>query len=348
MLLGNIPVNVITGFLGAGKTSFIKQLLAQKPEGETWAVLVNEFGEVGLDAALLGSREGLAIREVPGGCICCAAGVPTRVAVAQLLRQARPSRLLIEPTGLGHPANILKTLMAPEYQGVLSIQRTLCLVDSRNLNDTRYTQNDIFNQQLAVADLVLACKADIQAPDFLATLGAYVTDINPGAPVLPFSAHAPVSGPLLKAMMQVSTRAPRLMSAPRGFFATKPAAAMGLFDEEEALEALAFNDQGFIRKPHQADGIFACGWCFNAGWTFDFDALMAVVEANPSLRLKAVMITPDGILAINRLETELSLAELDDAMDSRIEFIATEPLDWDAIEGALLASGSTVGGSPVV
>lgn len=345
MLLGNIPVNVITGFLGAGKTSFIKQLLAQKPEGETWAVLVNEFGEVGLDAALLGSREGLAIREVPGGCICCAAGVPTRVAVAQLLRQAKPSRLLIEPTGLGHPANILKTLMAPEYQGVLSIQRTLCLVDPRNLDDARYTQNDIFNQQLAVADLVLACKADIQAPDFLATLDAYVTDINPGVSVQPFSAKTPVSDTLLTAMMEVSTRAPQLMSAavPRGLFASKPSGAMGLFDEGDGAQTLQFNSQGFIRKPHQADGIFACGWCFSAQWCFDFDALMAVVQANPSLRLKAVMITPDGILAINRLESELNLAELDDAMDSRIEFIATEPLDWDAIEGALLTSGSPVG-----
>ncbi|MCL2918215.1 CobW family GTP-binding protein [Shewanella litorisediminis] len=340
MLLGNIPVNVITGFLGAGKTSFIKQLLAQKPEEETWAVLVNEFGEVGLDAALLGRSQGLVIREVPGGCICCAAGVPTRVAVAQLLRQARPSRLLIEPTGLGHPANILKTLMAPEYQGVLSIQRTLCLVDPRNLSDARYTQNDIFNQQLAVADLVLACKADVQAPDFLATLGAYVSDINPGAPVFPFSAKGPFSEALLTAMMQTSTRAPRLMSpaVPRGLFASKPSGAMSLFDEGDGAQTLQFNAQGFIRKPHQADGIFACGWCFSAGWCFDFDALMAVVEANPSLRLKAVMITADGILAINRLDTELSLAELDDAMDSRIEFIATAPLDWDAIEGALLKS----------
>ena len=80
MIVKAIPTNIITGFLGVGKTTLIKQLLKTKPEGETWAILVNEFGEVGIDAGLLEvNNSGVQIREVAGGCMCCAAGVPTQV-----------------------------------------------------------------------------------------------------------------------------------------------------------------------------------------------------------------------------------------------------------------------------
>ena len=156
MILKPIPTNVITGFLGVGKTTFIKLLLASKPEGETWAVLVNEFGEIGIDGALLsGGGESIEIREVAGGCLCCAASVPMQVAVNQLIAKAKPDRLLIEPTGLGHPKEVIKLLSQPHYQHVIALKSTVCLVDARKISDERYRTHDIFNQQLAVADLSL-------------------------------------------------------------------------------------------------------------------------------------------------------------------------------------------------
>ena len=98
----------------AGKTSLIRSLLAQKPAGERWAVLVNEFGEIGLDAALLATDvDGVAIGEVAGGCLCCVNGVPFQVGLGRLLRRARPDRLFIEPSGLGHPLALWKQLQAP-------------------------------------------------------------------------------------------------------------------------------------------------------------------------------------------------------------------------------------------
>lgn len=163
-LLG-IPTNVITGFLGVGKTTAIRHLLNHKPANERWAVLVNEFGEVGIDGSLFeggdNSEQQVFISEVPGGCMCCAAGLPMQMALNMLLKRARPDRLLIEPTGLGHPKEVMDVLMAEHYRKVLTINSTVTLVDARKLRESRYTDNDTFNQQLDIADVIVANKADL-------------------------------------------------------------------------------------------------------------------------------------------------------------------------------------------
>ena len=82
--------NLITGFLGSGKTTSILHLLAQKPADEKWAVLVNEFGEVGIDGALL-ADSGALLKEIPGGCMCCVNGLPMQVGLNTLLRQGKPA-----------------------------------------------------------------------------------------------------------------------------------------------------------------------------------------------------------------------------------------------------------------
>ncbi|MBF3038948.1 cobalamin biosynthesis protein CobW, partial [Pseudomonas aeruginosa] len=133
-MLREIPTHLIGGPLGAGKTSLIRSLLAQKPAGERWAVLVNEFGEIGLDAALLATDvDGVAIGEVAGGCLCCVNGVPFQVGLGRLLRRARPDRLFIEPSGLGHPLALWKQLQAPPWSGVLALQPLVVVLDAAAL-----------------------------------------------------------------------------------------------------------------------------------------------------------------------------------------------------------------------
>ena len=178
-----VPTNVITGFLGVGKTTAIQNLLALKPANERWAVLVNEFGEIGIDGALFNNnaettlahgdapkqvdpnddrqRQGIFVREVPGGCMCCASGIPMQVALNLLLAEAKPDRLLIEPTGLGHPFEVLDVLTSEHYGEVLSLHATLTLVDARKVTDERYRSHDTFRQQLRIADHIIASKSDL-------------------------------------------------------------------------------------------------------------------------------------------------------------------------------------------
>ena len=92
-------VNVITGFLGVGKTSSILNLLQQKPADEEWAILVNEFGEIGVAQGLINGqitpRNDVSVFEVPGGCMCCAAGLPMEMALSQIFFLCEPDRLII-------------------------------------------------------------------------------------------------------------------------------------------------------------------------------------------------------------------------------------------------------------
>jgi G3E family GTPase len=135
-MLQNIPTHVIAGPLGAGKTSLIRQLLAQRPANERWAVLINEFGQIGLDAALLSrDDDGIAIGEVAGGCLCCVNGMPFQVGLGRLLRKARPDRLFIEPSGLGHPGSCCSA-GAGAVAGVLAMQPLVMVLDAQALAGT--------------------------------------------------------------------------------------------------------------------------------------------------------------------------------------------------------------------
>jgi len=158
-MLSQIPTHLIAGPLGAGKTSLIRHLLAQKPAGERWAVLINEFGQIGLDAALLEQGDdGIAMAEVAGGCLCCVNGAPFQVGLGRLLRKARPDRLLIEPSGLGHPAQLLAQLRQPPWHGVLAVQPALVVLDAAALAAGQPLP-DVQRQALDEAGLLLLNKS---------------------------------------------------------------------------------------------------------------------------------------------------------------------------------------------
>lgn len=143
-----VPVNIITGFLGVGKTSAILHLLKAKPQNERWAILINEFGEIGIDGSFFSGsyqeEEGVFIKEVTGGCMCCASGFSVQIALNQLLMRAKLDRLLIEPAGLGHPVEVLVLLSTDCYQEMLSIQNIITLLDARKLSDSRYAEHKTF------------------------------------------------------------------------------------------------------------------------------------------------------------------------------------------------------------
>lgn len=315
-----IIVNIITGFLGVGKTSAILAFLQQQQGAEKWAVLVNEFGEVGIDGALL-AASGFAVKEVPGGCMCCAAGLPTRVALNNLIRDVAPDRILIEPTGLGHPANILAMLCSEDYADVLDVRATLTLIDPRVLNDIRYTGNENFMAQVAAADRLLAAKVDLCTPEQLHGFHQWAAAVR---------ADVAVSVLQDRLLQRQWLDQPRLSPVGESHHELP-----SLLTPQFSRTVLP-QDQALVRRQHQADGFFSCGWVFNADYCFDFSKLFALLNNLDVLRCKAVLATERGTFAFNLLDGALSVDEVQPRLDSRIEFIAPQAINWNLLEDWLL------------
>lgn len=128
-----VPVTIVTGALGAGKTTALRHLIDSKPPGEVWAVLVNDFGAIGVDGAALGGGDGggggggstgdgggVTVRQIAGGCMCCVTSGLLTPAIAQLVRQVKPDR------HVGLPSRVLAS--AHLAVGVAGMERTACII----------------------------------------------------------------------------------------------------------------------------------------------------------------------------------------------------------------------------
>ena len=311
-----IPTNIITGFLGVGKTTAILSLLNTRPANERWAVLVNEFGEIGIDGGLFRGQydeeSGVFIREVPGGCMCCAAGLPMHIALNQLLARAKPQRLLIEPTGLGHPKEVLQVLSEEHYQDVLDIQKTITLVDARKLNDSRYTRHETFNQQIDIADIVVGSKQDLYQSDEKAQLKNYVQERRGHSVSVIFSELGVLDPALLKG-------ASRVVSA------IKKAHQHSHADNADTqVNAIPLPDCGYLHVVNRGEGFQSSGWRIASDKVFNHRALRRWLSHLPAERVKAVMITDQGVLGYNRVDDELHVVAMDECIESRLEVIATD------------------------
>lgn len=322
--LSNIPTNIITGFLGAGKSTAILNLLEHKPAGENWAILVNEFGEVGIDGGMISGNadQGVFIREVPGGCMCCSAGLPMQMALNMLIVRAKPDRLIIEPTGLGHPFEVMSVLAAEHYEELLDLHATLTLVDARKIIDERYTSHDTFNQQLEIADVIVASKQDLYSGGDLANLEAYLGKQGLLADRELFA-------------IQDGALNPDWLKRPARAWQQEAAKPIDLTQAEPEPATPNFPDEGFIRMSNSGEGFQSHGWLFEPSFTFNKVDSGKLFQATKADRLKAILKTDSGNIGYNYAGDALEEIPLHALEDSRIEIIARE-FDAQAFETELL------------
>ena len=173
-----IQTHLFTGFLGTGKTSAIRSLIAQKPHSEQWLIIVNEFGEIGIDGAVL-AENGIPVAEISGGCLCCSAGEQMDSTIRAMLQKSTPQRILIEASGLAHAAGIIDELRAPEFADTLDIAAVFTLIDPRQFIDDNYAQNPLYRDQISVADVLVASKLDLCTSEQIAAFRAKVAQLFP-------------------------------------------------------------------------------------------------------------------------------------------------------------------------
>ena len=318
-----VPTNIITGFLGVGKTSAITHLLTQKPEHERWAILVNEFGEIGIDGSLLlantAEQKNIFIKELPGGCMCCTAGAPMRITLNKLLKEAKPHRLLIEPTGLGHPLEVLELLSNDSYKDVLNLQNTITLIDARNLSDSRYTEHETFNQQLEVADVIIGNKADLYNEANKTQLKDYLIKIEKSAAKLYLAEHGQVSIDWLSGQSNTST-----VKEPHHAHHEHKHDDTHSHEHHEELEPIntrPYNDTGMLSAQNQGEGFKSVGWRFSNDNIFNRKLLINFLNSLNVLRVKAVFITDQGTFSYNKAGDDVSEKSVITTNESRIEII---------------------------
>ena len=315
-----IPTNLILGFLGVGKTTAILDLLKARPEGEVWAVLVNEFGEVGIDGAML-EHEGAFIREVPGGCMCCVAGLPMQIGLNQLIHKAKPDRLIIEPTGLGHPSKILETLTAEHYTDVLSLGPVITLVDPRRLEDERVLANVQFRDQVAAADILVANKTDLATPAQLEHFARWAQALEPAKNAVFTTDH----GRLRPEWLDGRTSLPSV-STPH---------AHAHHNAKTPIKAPDVQEQPWQLVSNEGQGYVSLGWRVHPDVQFNEQALMALAMDGRFERFKGVVHCLDGWRTLNMVDGSLSVTESDARGLSRLEVISAVPLPAAELDSAV-------------
>ena len=155
-----IPVHIITGFLGAGKTTAIIHLLKTKRKNEKWAVIVNEFGKVSIDFETLSPQASSSekVFEISGGCICCSAKEYFGENLNEIVNQDKYDRIIIEPSGLGGVEMVSENI---ERNAELSLMPVICLADVNLLQNPRIQHIMIYQSQLRNADILVLSKCDL-------------------------------------------------------------------------------------------------------------------------------------------------------------------------------------------
>lgn len=173
-----IPVTVIVGFLGAGKTTLLKRLL-EDPRGERLAVLVNDFGAVNIDAALV-ETVGADQVALSNGCICCSIRDDLAAAVTKVIDAGpAPDRLIIEASGVSRPLSILSALEHESIARRLAVDATVCVVDADQFPSLDYAATELAIEQAVSSDLLLLNKCDVAAPQDLAATETTLTSTMP-------------------------------------------------------------------------------------------------------------------------------------------------------------------------
>jgi len=179
-----MDILLVSGFLGAGKTTLIKHLITSQTEGVgKMAVLVNEFGDVGIDGTILSGQD-IDIVELTSGCICCTIKTDFFKAIGEIHDRVCPDLLLVESTGVAQPGDILEVLSDPALKQISRLMKLVTVVDA-GFFKVREVLGTFYVNQIRCADIVILNKADSVETEKLQEIEAQLREMNPATMIFP-------------------------------------------------------------------------------------------------------------------------------------------------------------------
>lgn len=153
-------IDIISGFLGAGKTTLIKKLLKEAFQGEQVVLIENEFGEIGIDGGFL-KEAGIQIREMNSGCICCSLVGDFGASLKEVISQYHPDRILIEPSGVGKLSDVIKAVQGVQKEAELVLNSYTTVVDAKKCKMYMRNFGEFFNNQVEYAGAIILSRTDL-------------------------------------------------------------------------------------------------------------------------------------------------------------------------------------------
>lgn len=176
-------VDIISGFLGAGKTTLIKKLIKEVFAGQKIVLIENEFGEIGVDGGFL-KDAGINITEMNSGCICCSLVGDFATALKKVVNEYAPDRIIIEPSGVGKLSDVEKAVMDAADEAGLTIATTTAVVDAKKAKIYMKNFGEFFNNQIETARTIILSRTKDMADDKLNATVALIKEKNPDAPII--------------------------------------------------------------------------------------------------------------------------------------------------------------------
>ena len=176
-------VDIISGFLGAGKTTLIKKLLLEALKGQQVVLIENEFGEIGVDGGFL-KDAGIEIREMNSGCICCSLVGDFGTALKDVIDKYHPDRIIIEPSGVGKLSDVIKAVKDLHIENEIELNSASTVVDSLKAKVYMKNFGEFFNNQIEHAGTVILSRTQNQTEEKLDAVIKMMRELNPNAHII--------------------------------------------------------------------------------------------------------------------------------------------------------------------
>ena len=181
--MAKTKVDIISGFLGAGKTTFIRKLLKDAVAGEQVVLIENEFGEIGIDGGFL-KDSGIEIREMNSGCICCSLVGDFASSLQEILTKYKPDRIIIEPSGVGKLSDVMKAVADVEADLEVENNSAVTVVDAKKCRLYMKNFGEFFNNQVQFATTIVLSRTDIAKQEVIDEAVALIRELNPTATII--------------------------------------------------------------------------------------------------------------------------------------------------------------------